>query len=151
MWPIATLCWKDFRGITGGFHWVGSQFSNRGWFEIFSNCVFWVVSSRNYIGNNGTNGKVGNNGACFNIGVGVWKRGLGYGFWVYTWGSGVWKDLTSVCHFYLLFYLCHYYLCHFYMRYFYLKSFWVSTSKLFPHVTDKAEFWCHPAPPIRMR
>jgi len=28
---------------------------------------------------------------------------------------------------------------------------WVATSKLFPHITDRAEFWFHPAPPISVR
>jgi len=41
--------------------------------------------------------------------------GLELGVYVWGWGVLTCENLTSVCHFYLLFHLCHYYLCHFYL------------------------------------
>jgi len=39
----------------------------------------------------------------------LWFKDWGFGF-------GVWENLiTSVCHFCLLFHLCHYYQCHYYI------------------------------------
>jgi len=62
-------------------------------------------------GNNGTNGKVGKRGTF----GGVWEFGMrNLGFKGWRRGFGISEDLTSVCHYYLLFHLCHYYLCQLY-------------------------------------
>jgi len=119
MWPTATLCWKVFIGVAGGFFELVYNSAMKGDLKFFPVGVLWVVSSRNDSGNNGTNGKVGKNGtfSILGLGFGVWKRDRGEDFGGCTWGSGVtvwvqwlgawcggfgvWvkKNKTLVCHF----------------------------------------------------